>query len=77
MSFLDANLKTTYELRISREGDLLARRLMVSSGNRPYDRSVLLALERVKHLPPPPLAVMAGKQWELFVISFSPPLGVR
>jgi hypothetical protein len=65
---ISPNLKATYDIRISRSGDIISKKLVVSSGNRPYDRSVEIALSRIK-LPPPP----GGKdEWTL---TFVPPYG--
>jgi hypothetical protein len=60
------NLQATYIIRISTSGDIISRKLLFSSGNRPYDRSVEIALSRIK-LPPPP-----GGRYE-WTLSFVPP----
>ncbi|HEY9161725.1 MAG TPA: TonB C-terminal domain-containing protein [Desulfomonilia bacterium] len=60
------DLQATYTIRISSTGDIISRKLLVSSGNRPYDRSVEIALSRIK-LPPPP-----GGRYE-WTLSFVPP----
>jgi hypothetical protein len=60
------NLQATYTIRISASGDIISKKLLVSSGNRPYDRSVEIALSRIK-LPPPP-----GGRYE-WTLSFVPP----
>lgn len=62
------NLQATFSIRISRSGDVTDKRLIVSSGNRPYDRSVEIALSRIK-LPPPP----GGK--DVWTLTFIPPHG--
>ncbi|MEA2101415.1 MAG: TonB C-terminal domain-containing protein [Thermodesulfobacteriota bacterium] len=69
----DKVLKTTYYLRISRQGILKEKKLMVSSGNRLFDMSVFLALQGVQRFPPPPASIMAGRQIRGFTMSFSPP----
>jgi TonB family protein len=65
---ISPNLKATYDIRISRSGDIISKKLVVSSGNRPYDRSVEIALSRIK-LPPPP----GGK--DVWTLTFVPPYG--
>lgn len=62
------DLKATYTIRISKSGDIIDKKLFASSGNRPYDRSVEIALSRIK-LPPPP----GGK--EVWMLTFVPPYG--
>jgi len=65
---ISSDLKATYYIRVSRSGEIIDKRLIVSSGNKPYDRSVEMALGRVK-LPPPP----EGRyEW---TFSFVPPYG--
>ena len=77
ISIMDMSLKTTYLLRISRAGDLLDKRLLVSSGNIPFDRSVLLALSSVTRLPAPPLVLIAGRDAVEITMSFTPPQGAE
>lgn len=77
ISIMDMSLKTTYLLKISRAGDLLDKSLLVSSGNIPFDRSVLLALSSVTKLPAPPLLVIAGKDTVEITMSFTPPQGAE
>ena len=74
---MDSSLQTTYLLRVSRTGDLLQKKLMVSSGNVPFDRSILIALGRVSRLPQPPLVLIAGEDWFEFTMSFTPPKGAH
>lgn len=68
----DLSLKTTYLLRVSREGELLDKRLLVSSGNGAFDRSVQLALENARGFPRPPEALLAGRESVEFPLSFAP-----
>lgn len=75
IAFIDRTLKTTYLIRISRNGDILDKRLIISSGNSPYDRSINLALGSLKRLPQPPLFLIAGKESEEITMSFTPPKG--
>ncbi len=75
VAFVEKSMKTTYILRISRGGELLDKHLLVSSGNKPYDRSVLIALNSIKRFPQPPSFMMAGKDSEEFTMSFTPPKG--
>ena len=77
ISIMDMSLKTTYLLRISRSGVLLDKRLLVSSGNSPFDRSVLLALSSVTNLPVPPLVLIAGRDSVEITMSFTPPKGAQ
>jgi TonB family protein len=74
---MDMSLQTTYLLRVSRAGELLQKKLLVSSGNAPFDRSVLTALGRVTHFPPPPLVLVAGEDWVEVTMSFTPPKGAN
>lgn len=77
ISIMDMSLKTTYLLRISRVGELLDKRLLVSSGNNPFDRSVLLALNSLQRLPNPPLVLIAGRNDVEITMSFTPPEGAE
>jgi len=77
ISVVDESLKTTYLLRISRSGELLDKRLLISSGNGPFDRSVHLALSSVTKLPQPPLVLIAGQDSVEVTMSFTPPKGAR
>ena len=73
---MDASLQTTYLLRVGRAGELLQKKLLVSSGNVPFDRSVLVALGRIGRFPQPPLVLIAGEDWVEVTMSFTPPKGV-
>jgi len=77
ISIMDMSLKTTYLLKVSRSGDLIDKRLLVSSGNSPFDRSVLLALSSVARFPVPPLALIAGRDAVEITMSFTPPKGAQ
>lgn len=77
ISIMDMSLKTTYLLRISRNGELLDKRLLVSSGNSPFDRSVFLALNSIQRLPNPPLVLIAGRSDVEVTMSFTPPEGAE
>lgn len=72
---MDLSLRTTYLLRVSRSGELLQKKLMVSSGNLPFDRSVLNALNRVNRFPPPPPGLSPGEDTVEVIMNFSPPKG--
>ena len=74
---MDARLQTTYLLRISRTGALLQKKLLVSSGNVPFDRSILIALGRASRFPAPPLMLIAGEDWVEVTMSFTPPKGAH
>ncbi len=77
VSIVDMSLKTTYLLKITRSGELLDKRLLVPSGNSPFDRSVLLALNSIKRLPQPPLVLIAGRDTVELTMSFTPPKGAQ
>lgn len=77
IAYLEKSLITTYNLRVSRNGELLDKRLIVSSGNKPYDRSVFIALSSIKRLPQPPFFMMAGKESIEVTMSFTPPKGAE
>lgn len=72
---MDPSLQTTYLLRVGRSGELLQKKLLVSSGNAPFDRSVLVALGRIPRFPPPPLVLIASEDWVEVTMSFTPPKG--
>ncbi len=74
---MDARLQTTYLLRISRTGELLQKKLLVSSGNVPFDRSILIALGRASRFAAPPLMLIAGEDWVEVTMSFTPPKGAH
>jgi len=74
---VDMSLKTTYILRISRNGDLLDKRLLVSSGNNPFDRSIQMALSSLRKLPQPPLVLLGGRGDVEVTMSFTPPKGAQ
>jgi hypothetical protein len=74
---MDARLQTTYLLRISKTGSLLQKKLLVSSGNVPFDRSILIALGRASRFPQPPLMLIAGEDWVEVTMSFTPPKGAN
>jgi outer membrane biosynthesis protein TonB len=74
---MDMSLKTTYILRISRGGDLLDRKLLISSGNTPFDRSIQLALNGLKRLPQPPAVLVGGQDSVEVTMSFTPPKGAQ
>ena len=58
-------------LRISRRGSLLQKKLLVSSGNVPFDRSILIALGRAIRFAAPPLILIAGEDWVEVTMSFT------
>jgi hypothetical protein len=74
---MDTSLQTTYLLRVGRAGELLQKKLLVSSGNVPFDRSVLVALGKISRFPQPPLVLIAGGDWVEVTMSFTPPKGAR
>jgi TonB family protein len=69
---IDLSLKTTYLLKVSRDGALLDKRLLISSGNASFDRSVQLALEKARRFPRPPETLLAGRESVEFPMSFAP-----
>ncbi len=73
LSIVDMSLLTTYRLRVNSDGSILEKELILSSGNMPFDRSVLSALNRVIRFPPPPLILISESDTFEIVISFSPP----
>lgn len=74
---LDASLKVTFFLRISRNGNLLEKNLILSSRNTPFDRSVMIALNSINKIPPPPIGLVAGRNELEINMTFSPPRGVE
>lgn len=77
IAYVDMSLKTTYILRISRGGDLMDRRLLISSGNSPFDRSIQMALGSIRRLPQPPLVLLGNQGSVEVTMSFTPPKGAR
>ena len=69
--------QVTYLLTVSRTGEVLEKKLLVSSGNEPFDQSVLIALDKVTRFPPPPLILIAGEDQVSVTISFMPPQGTN
>jgi TonB family protein len=57
---LKTPLHTTCLLMVSRTGEVLEKKLLVSSGNEDFDNSILLALGKISRFPPPPLVLIAG-----------------
>jgi len=72
LSITDKSLKNTCLLRVSRDGQLLQKQLLVSSGNTQFDRSVIMALNRIIRLPPPPNELIAEYDWVEIIIIYSP-----
>lgn len=60
------DLKTTYIIKISKSGEIIDKKMIISSGNKAYDKSIETALNKIKLLPPPD-----GK--DECVITFVPP----
>ncbi|MCD6569207.1 MAG: TonB C-terminal domain-containing protein [Deltaproteobacteria bacterium] len=71
LSILERSLKATYMIRIVRNGNVMNKKLIVSSGNKPFDRSILRALDNVNMLPVPPLVLIAGADTLEIVITFT------
>lgn len=74
---LDASLKVTFFLRVSRNGNLLEKNLILSSRSMPFDRSVMIALNSINKIPPPPVGFVAGRDELEINMTFSPPRGVE
>jgi len=64
-------LKASYMIKVSRNGEVLDRKLVMSSGNQPYDASVFMALNSVKGFPVPPITLIAGADALEVVMTFS------
>jgi TonB family protein len=77
IAYVDMSLKTTYILRIARSGDLLDRKLLISSGNTPFDRSIQMALSSLRRLPPPPQVLLGVQDSVEVTMSFTPPKGAQ
>ncbi len=75
LTSLDTAINVTYLIKVGRNGDLLERDLVLSSGNKPFDRSVMLALNKIKRLPVPPVQLLAGRDRCEILMNFSPPQG--
>jgi len=70
---LDPNLMVTCSLTVNRSGALLAGKVLVTSGNAPFDRSVERALRTIRYLPAPPEGLMVGRSQLSFSMTFLPP----
>ncbi len=77
LSVLDDSIAVMYDCKIARDGRLLECNLVLSSGNGPYDRSVKLAIDSIKNVPPPPSSVMAGQDVVTIPFNFTPPKGAH
>ena len=71
MAISRGTLKASYMIKISRNGGVLDRKLIMSSGNRPYDRSILMALNSIDRLPVPPLELIAGSDTLEIIMTFT------
>lgn len=70
---VNKTLKCTYILEISRNGELLNKRLLSTSGNIPFDQSILRAMENAGRMPAPPTSCMAGQENISITMTFTPP----
>jgi hypothetical protein len=66
------DLKASFTIRVARSGEILSKQLLLGSGNALYDKSVELALGKIKKLPPPPIG---GEVAADYTITFIPPAG--
>ena len=66
------DLKASFTIRVARNGEILSKRLLLGSGNALYDKSVELALNKIRKLPPPPIGGEAAAD---YTITFIPPAG--
>jgi TonB family protein len=65
---ISPEMEVTYTIKISQSGEIISKKMIISSGNKAFDLSVEDALNRIK-LPPPP-----GGRYE-WTLSFVPPYG--
>ena len=66
------DLKASFSIRVARTGEILSKQLLLGSGNALYDKSVELALNKIRKLPPPPIGGEAAAD---YTITFIPPAG--
>jgi len=66
------DLKASFTIRVARNGEILSKQLLIGSGNALYDKSVELALNKIRKLPPPPIGGEAAAD---YTITFIPPAG--
>lgn len=66
------DLKASFTIRVARNGEILSKQLLLGSGNALYDKSVELALNKIRKLPPPPIGGAAAAD---YTITFIPPAG--
>jgi TonB family protein len=71
----DTSLVATYLLNISYEGKLLEKKLLISSGNAAYDKTVLSTLNNITCFPPPPSGLLGGHDRIEVILSFKQPKG--
>ncbi len=64
-------LKASYMIKISRDGHVLDKKLIMTSGNQPYDLSILMALNSITSLPVPPLRLIAGSDTLEIIMTFT------
>lgn len=55
---LEKDLEAIVSIKISKDGKVSIERIEKSSGNKLFDRSVLMAINKASPLPPPPLTDM-------------------
>lgn len=66
------DLKASFTIRVARSGEIISKQLLLGSGNALYDKSVELALSKIRKLPPPPIGGEAAAD---YTITFIPPAG--
>lgn len=66
------DLKASFSIRVARNGEIISKQLLLGSGNVLYDKSVELALNKIRKLPPPPIGGEAAAD---YTITFIPPAG--
>ena len=71
IAFLRRTLKATYMMSIVKNGEVVDRKLVSSSGNNAFDASIFRALENVKNLPSPPPSLVSADRTLDIVITFT------
>jgi hypothetical protein len=64
-----------FRLKISRNGQLISKSLILSSKNISFDKALEIAMNKVTNLPVPPRAVLGDNPFVEVVMEFEPPSG--
>jgi TonB family protein len=71
--YKNPSIYARFAIRINRDGKILQRKMVKSSGNKVYDKSVSKALGQIKKFPPPPPTLLGGEDSIVVDLSFRLP----